>query len=131
MSQAGVGQDRRETSFFSGVLESFKKLFYPIGSIGDHSGKVWLGSSGNSKFWPFIVTGLMWNNRFYRHFHFLTDGNAPIKLTLTDAKLLGFSVERLVSHAFDPLTDGKASIKSTLTDGKPIGFSVERSVRHP
>ena len=44
ISQADVGQDRREKLFFrtSGKL---KKKIYQIGSIGDRSGKVWLGSS--------------------------------------------------------------------------------------
>ena len=46
---------------FSGILESFKKYFYQIGSIGDRSSKVWLGSSGFSNFWPSIVTGLTCN----------------------------------------------------------------------
>ena len=47
--------------FFSGILERFKKIFYQIGSIGDRSGKVWLESSGISKFWPSIVTDLTEN----------------------------------------------------------------------
>ena len=43
---------------FSRNLESFKKYFYQIESIGDRSGKVWLGSSGISNSWPSIVTDL-------------------------------------------------------------------------
>ena len=34
------------------------KRIHQMGSIGDRSGKVWLGSSWISNFWPFIVTGL-------------------------------------------------------------------------
>ena len=63
ISQADDDQDRREKSFFSGILESFEKKIYQIRSIGDRWGKVWLGSSGISSFWPSIVTGL--SNRQY------------------------------------------------------------------
>ena len=49
-SQADVGQDRREKSFFSGILESFI-FFYKIRPIGDRPGKVWLG--GNFKLLAF------------------------------------------------------------------------------
>ena len=63
-SQADVGQDRREKYFFPRILESFKKELYQIGSIGDRSGKVWLGSSGTSNVWPSIVTGLNGYNFF-------------------------------------------------------------------
>ena len=31
---------------------------YKIGPIGDHSGKVWLGSSGILNLWPSIGTGV-------------------------------------------------------------------------
>ena len=58
ISQVDVGQNRREKYFLSGILESFKNKIYQIGSISDHSGKVWLGSLGFSNFWSFIVTGL-------------------------------------------------------------------------
>ena len=43
---------------FSGSLQSFKKKNYQIGSIGDRSGKLWLGSSGISNFWSSIVIGV-------------------------------------------------------------------------
>ena len=53
MSQADVGEGRRAKSFFSEILESFKKYLYQIGSMGD---RFRLGSS--VKFWPSIVTAL-------------------------------------------------------------------------
>ena len=56
--QADVGQDHREKSFFFPEFWKVKKKNYHIMSVGDHSGKVWLGSSGISNFWPSIVTGL-------------------------------------------------------------------------
>ena len=46
-SQADVGQDLRDKSFFPNSGK-FQKYFYEVGSIGDRSGKVWLGSSGIS-----------------------------------------------------------------------------------
>ena len=48
--------------FFFGILESFKNKLYQIGSIGGRSGKVALGSSAISNFWPSIVAGLSWEN---------------------------------------------------------------------
>ena len=58
ISQADVGQDRREKSIFSGILENVQKQLFKIRPIGDRWGNVWLGSSGIWNFWPSIVTGL-------------------------------------------------------------------------
>ena len=58
ISQAHVGQNRREEWIFPGILESLEKQIYKIGPIGDLSGKVWLGSLETSNFWPSIVAGL-------------------------------------------------------------------------
>ena len=41
ISQEDVGQDRREGSFFSGYVESFKKQLYKFGPIGDRLGRGW------------------------------------------------------------------------------------------
>ena len=44
--------------FFFPNSGKFQKQMYKIRPIGDHPEKIWLGSSGISIFWPFIVTGL-------------------------------------------------------------------------
>ena len=63
--QANIGQDRRDKSFLSGILESSRNKMYTIGPIGDRPGKIWLGSSAISNFWPYIVTGLSTTYRTY------------------------------------------------------------------
>ena len=50
VAQADVGQDSREKSNFSGILESSKNKIYKNWPIGDRPGKVWLGSSRISNF---------------------------------------------------------------------------------
>ena len=58
ISQADVGQDRREKSILSAILEDSKNKIYKIGPAGDRPGEVWLGSSGVSNFRRYIATGL-------------------------------------------------------------------------